>query len=199
MSQHPEKIPILLLAAGSSSRMGQSKQLLLIHGKPLLQQTAEELVAANTGDVIVVLGAQAEAHKKVIASTVLHIIENDQWQNGMGSSIKLGLQFIEDQIPEAQAVIISVCDQPHLNKSHIQEIATTYLNSKSPIIASAYNKTAGVPVLFDRSHFMALSQIEDKEGAKKVIQQNINLVKTVSFPLGVIDLDTKEDYDTFSQ
>lgn len=179
--------------------MGQSKQLLPINGKPLLQKTIEELVAANTGDVIIVLGANAEAHKKVISHSPAYIIDNDQWENGMGSSIKLGLEFIKDKIPEAAGVIISVCDQPYLNQSHIQAIVTTYLKSKKTIVASGYNNTTGVPALFDQSHFPALTQIEDKEGAKKVIQQHFSKVITVPFPLGAIDLDTKEDYDTFNQ
>ncbi len=179
--------------------MGQSKQLLLINGKPLLQKTVEELVAANTGDVIVVLGANAEAHKKVILHNTVYIIENDYWENGMGSSIKLGLEFIKDKIPKATGVIISVCDQPHLNHPHIQAIVTTYLKSKKTIVASSYNNTSGVPALFDHSHFPVLTQIEDKEGAKKVIQQHLSEVITVPFPLGAIDLDTKEDYDTFKQ
>jgi len=193
------KIPILLLAAGSSSRMGQSKQLLLIHGKPLLQKIVEELIAANTGEVIVVLGANIESHKKIILDYPVRIIENDHWQSGMGSSIKIGLRFIQDQIPKSEAVIISVCDQPHLTSTHIIEIAHTYSKNKKSIIASTYKETLGVPILFDKIHFESLSKIQDNEGAKKVIQQNLTNVASVPFPLGDIDLDTIKDYNTFNQ
>ncbi|MEQ9413111.1 MAG: nucleotidyltransferase family protein [Cyclobacteriaceae bacterium] len=193
------KIPILLLAAGSSSRMGQSKQLLSINGKPLLQKTVEELLAANIGEVIVVLGANAAAHRKVIADYSVIIIENDQWQNGMGSSIKAGLKYITSQLPDLNALIISVCDQPYLTSGHFKEIIRIYSNSKKSIVASTYNETVGVPVLFDRSHFKNLSQIQDEEGAKKVMQRHKSEVVSVSFPLGNIDLDTMEDYDTFNQ
>ncbi|MCB0493199.1 MAG: nucleotidyltransferase family protein [Cyclobacteriaceae bacterium] len=194
-----KRIPILLLAAGSSSRMGQSKQLLLVNGKPLLQKTVEELLAANTGKVIVVLGANATAHRKIIEDYSVFIIKNDQWQNGMGSSVKAGLKYITSQLPDSNALIISVCDQPHLTNVHLKELIRTYSKSEKSIVASAYNNTFGVPVLFDRSHFEALSQIQDEEGAKKIIQQNLTNITSVPFPLGDIDLDTMEDYDTFSQ
>ncbi len=179
--------------------MDQSKQLLLIHGKPLLQKAVEELIAANTGEVIVVLGANAESHKKIITGYPVRIVRNDHWQNGMGSSIKIGLRLIQDQIPKSEAVIISVCDQPHLTRAHIVEIAHAYLKNKKSIVASAYKETLGVPILFDKSHFESLAKIHDQEGAKKILQQNLTDVASVPFPLGAIDLDTKEDYDTFNQ
>jgi molybdenum cofactor cytidylyltransferase len=200
VSNPPSKrIPILLLAAGSSSRMGQSKQLLLVNGKPLLQKTVEELIAADTGDVIVVLGSNTEAHKKVIADYPIQVIENADWQKGMGSSIRAGINYISNQLPGSQAIIISVCDQPHLSSTYIKDLIRTYTNNKKSIVASAYKNTIGVPVLFDQSHFEALSRIQDKEGAKKILQKNISKVDSVSFPLGNIDLDTMEDYDTFNQ
>ncbi|MFZ1807719.1 MAG: nucleotidyltransferase family protein [Cyclobacteriaceae bacterium] len=199
MDKQLEKIPILLLAAGSSSRMGQSKQLLTINGKPLLQKTVEELLTANTGEVIVVLGANASEHKKVIVDYPVRIVENNQWQNGMGASIKAGMKFIGDRFPKSKAVIISVCDQPHLTSTHIKQIAQAYYNTEQSIVASIYKETLGVPVLFDHSHFETLTQIQDNEGAKKIIQQNLTNVTSVPFLLGDIDLDTMEDYDTFSQ
>lgn len=179
--------------------MGQSKQLLTINGKPLLQKTVEELLTANTGEVIVVLGANASEHKKVIVDYPVRIVENNQWQNGMGASIKAGMKFIGDRFPKSKAVIISVCDQPHLTSTHIKQIAQAYYNTEQSIVASIYKETLGVPVLFDHSHFETLTQIQDNEGAKKIIQQNLTNVTSVPFLLGDIDLDTMEDYDTFSQ
>lgn len=179
--------------------MGQSKQLLSIKGRPLLLKTVEELLAANTGEVIVVLGANAAAHKKVIAHCPVQMIENNQWQNGMGASIKTGLNFIKGQFPKAKAVIISVCDQPHLTSTHIKQITQVYSNTQKTIVAAMYKGILGVPVLFDHSHFETLTQIQDEEGAKKIIQQNLTNATSIPFPLGHIDLDTMEDYDTFNQ
>ncbi|HPI79137.1 MAG TPA: nucleotidyltransferase family protein [Cyclobacteriaceae bacterium] len=193
------KIPILLLAAGPSSRMGRSKQLLPVHGKPLLQTIVNELVAAGTGEVIVVLGAYAKDHKKTISSHRIKTIENGQWQNGMGSSIKVGLNFIQEQVARPEAIIISVCDQPHLASGHIIALAHLYRTSKKTIVASTYNGAIGVPVLFDKSHFASLAKINDNEGAKNIIQQNLAQTATLPFPLGGMDLDTMEDYNRFIQ
>lgn len=191
-------IPILLLAAGSSSRMGQSKQLLSIHGKTLLQRITETCLSANTGRVIVALGARESEHRKKIQHLPVDIVSNPDWQKGMGSTIKVGINYINNQTPTARAVIISVCDQPHLTAQHLVQMSKEFEKQNQSIIASTYKKTRGVPALFDEFYFDALMQLEDTAGAKKIIQQYSNNVIDLPFPQGAIDLDTIEDYNTFN-
>lgn len=192
-------VPILLLAAGSSSRMGQSKQLLAIQGKPLLQKSTEVALEASTGKVVVVLGANGEAHRNVLKDFPIEIIFNENWQSGMGSSIKAGLKYINQHHPESTAIIISVCDQPYLTSKHLNELVNLYNETQSKIVASSYKNTLGVPILFDQTNFEALRKITDDEGAKNIITTQGNQVVAVPFPLGEIDLDTMEDYNTFIQ
>lgn len=192
-------IPILLLAAGASSRMGQSKQLLPIKGKPLLQHMVEIASESKAGKVIVVLGANEKKHKETIQGYSIDVLNNHQWQKGMGSSIKLGLKFINERFPESEGVIISVCDQPHLSTAHFVRLCKTFSETEKSIVASSYKDTLGVPILFSRKRFSDLLSIEDTEGAKKIIQIHKNDVTSIPFPLGEIDLDTMEDYNTFNQ
>ncbi|MEQ1588226.1 MAG: nucleotidyltransferase family protein, partial [Cyclobacteriaceae bacterium] len=114
INENTTGISILVLAAGSSSRLGQSKQLFLVEGKTLLEKSA--LAALNSGaeHVVVVLGAQAALHKKVIENLPIGIVINDDWQKGMGNSLKVGLGHLITNYPETEAVIIMVCDQPFL-------------------------------------------------------------------------------------
>ncbi len=192
-------IPILILAAGSSSRMGRSKQLLPIDGKPLLSKIAEAALAACIGEVVVVLGAYENEHRKILKNYPIEIISNPLWENGMGSSIKSGLKFIKQNNFDCQAVIIAVCDQPHLSHIHFTALANGYLRTKKPIVASVYKNTLGVPILFAQSMFNDLLEIKDSEGAKKLVQQHSDQVHPVPFPLGAVDLDTMGDYNTFNQ
>lgn len=198
-TESPEDIPILLLAAGSSSRMGQSKQLLLIEGKTLLQRTVETAIAAKTGPVIVVLGSAYENHRKIIENLPVQIVFNPDWIKGMGSSIKTGIKYLKENIPNARAFVILVCDQPHLSDQHLMRLAFEFNTNKNLIVASTYRRVVGVPILFDRIFLNTLSSIDDAEGAKRIVESNINKVKVVPFQEGAIDLDTMDDYNTFIQ
>ena len=191
-------IPILLLAAGSSSRMGQSKQLLPINGKPLIRRMVEICLSANTGKVVVVLGANENAHRKEIQDLPVKIVSNPDWDKGMGSSIKAGVMFITSAIPMSAGVIISVCDQPHLTAKHLIGLSQQFVPDRQLIIASDYGGAQGVPTLFDAFYFKELQQLENTAGAKKIIQKYSHAIIDVPFPEGVIDLDTIEDYNTFN-
>lgn len=192
-----EPTEMLLLAAGSSSRMGQSKQLLTIAGEPLLVSVVKTLLAAGLSQPIVVLGAYEAEHRKVLNSWPAQIISNPHWQKGMGSSLKAGIQFIAVHRKSCQAVIITVCDQPYLNKEHLQKMVEAHRKNPGAIIASGYKNLNGVPVLFCRKHFEMLASLPDQEGAKKILQMHHHEVISIPFPLGAIDLDTMADYNTF--
>ncbi len=190
-------IGIILLAAGSSSRMGRSKQLLEIDGEQLLLRSTKVALLAAAEKVLVVLGANELAHRKIIQHLPVEIIGNENWQKGMGSSLKKGLNELLLTTPELDAALVMVCDQPLLTTQHLNQIIKKFELTKSPIVASFYSGTAGVPALFAKSIFEKLLNVQDKEGAKKIIQLHKELVKTVDFPQGSIDLDTPEDYSTF--
>ncbi len=191
-------IVILILAAGSSSRMGQSKQLLNIAGETLLQRIVARSLEARPKEVVVVLGSNINAHRKVIEDYPIQIISNENWNKGMGSSIKVGIKFIEKNLSKTAATIISVCDQPHLSASHLIEMGQQYYRERKKIIASGYKETFGVPILFDRSFHQELSTIDDSSGAKNMARNFSHEMDLVPFPLGGIDLDTMEDYNTFN-
>lgn len=191
------KIGIILLAAGSSSRMGQSKQLLEIGGEQLLLKSTQVALQSIAEKVIVVLGANESAHRKVIEQLPCEIIVNEDWQLGMGSSLKKGLAELLLIAPKLEAVLVMVCDQPLLTSEHLNQIIKKFKLAKSQIVASYYSGSAGVPALFDKSLFEKLLNAEDQAGAKKILIQHKEVVQTIDFAQGAIDLDTPEDYQTF--
>jgi len=186
-------ISIIILAAGSSSRLGQSKQLILVDGKTLLEKSV--LAALNSGaeHVVVVLGAQATLHNKAIENLPVKIIINEEWKKGMGNSLKAGLNYVVTKYPETEAVIVMVCDQPFLTSEHLKKLITSFQKNPTEIVASSYNQIKGVPALFSRSMFSQLFQLEDIQGARKVIQFHKGSMQLAEFPKGEIDLDTPED------
>jgi len=186
-------ISIIVLAAGSSSRLGQSKQLILVDGKTLLEKSA--LAALNSGaeHVVVVLGAQATLHKKVIEHLPVGIIINKEWEKGMGNSLKAGLNYLVTKYPETKTVIVMVCDQPFLTSEHLKKLIASFQKNPTEIVASSYNQTKGVPALFSRSMFSQFFLLEDTQGARKIIQLHQGSMQLVEFSKGEIDLDTPED------
>lgn len=190
-------IGIILLAAGSSTRMGRSKQLLEIDGQPLLRRAVKVALDANVSNVVVVLGSNFEAHQKVITDLPVKIFHNQNWENGIGSSIKAGLAFLLNEYPETEAVVISVCDQPMLSSEHIVKLVNGFQTSASHIIATAYAGTEGVPAIFDKSIFPSLLNLPEDQGAKIIIQKYKDSLQSVTYPDGAIDLDTPHDYKKF--
>lgn len=185
---------ILILAAGSSSRMGQSKQLLLVDNKPLLRKTAEVAIASKLGTTLIMLGSQAEEHKKVVLSLPVEIIIHTDWQKGMGSTLKAGVKYILEKFPQTKGVLVLVCDQPYLTPDHLISLSQKYFSTRKPIIASLYANTLGVPCLFAADFLTHLLNLNDDEGAKKLIQLFSNKVESVDFVKGEIDLDTPGDF-----
>jgi molybdenum cofactor cytidylyltransferase len=186
-------IGIIILAAGSSSRLGQPKQQIEVAGKSLLERTTQAALDSGARPIMIVLGNQAPTHKKVIEALPVSIVINKDWSKGMGSSLKAGIESLLKDHPETEAIIISVCDQPYLTAHHLKKLISVYSNTASKIVTSHYKGTNGVPALFSKSLFQKLLQVEDDEGARKIIRQHTGTIALVPFEKGEIDIDTPED------
>lgn len=192
MHQNDMNIPLIILAAGNSSRMGEAKQLLLYHGKSLLRHAVDTAIGSEASSIVVVLGSRKKQIEQELTNLPVTIVENSAWQQGMGSSIRAGMTAID---PEADGVIVMLCDQPKLTSHLLNElIYHQQQQSSKAIIASAYGGKLGVPALFSSDFFPSLSKLSETIGAKKLIQQNHEQVHPISFPMGIMDVDTPEDY-----
>ena len=185
----------LLLAAGSSSRMGKPKMFLPFNGKTLLQHVIDEIKKTNGTQLLVVTGCYHPLLKEILLSQQIDFTENENWEDGMGSSIQKGISYIIKHYQNASNVIILVCDQPHISSSLLNELITTAQKTSKGIIASFYNDTNGTPALFDKKYFEHLILSNGKYGAKKIIQQYKEDAAMVNFPLGKVDIDTDEEYE----
>lgn len=195
MKKEHTSVGIIILAAGNSSRLGQAKQLLQFKNKSLIRNVADEALAANVGNVIVVTGANQEAVSRELADLPVHFAHNPDWQQGMGSSIRTGLTKLLQLDQNTHAVILAVSDQPFVKSESFQNLIETAKIEDKTIVACAYQNTMGTPVLFKNRYFDSLLALKGTEGAKGILNQFENEVSTVSFPKGDIDIDTQEDYN----
>jgi molybdenum cofactor cytidylyltransferase len=189
-----ENIGIIILAAGSSSRFGDIKQLSLYQDKTFIRHTVT-IAKKVIKKVVVVLGANAEKIKKEIEDSDVVFVFNKDWEEGMSSSIRSGLSAFIGMNPNAEAAIFMVCDQPFVSSALLNELIVKRGQTNRQIIASAYQGTAGTPVLFEKTFFPALLNLKGQSGAKKIIERNNDSTIRIPFPLGYVDIDTKEDYE----
>jgi molybdenum cofactor cytidylyltransferase len=188
---------LILLAAGASTRMGQPKQLLPFRGQPLVRYVVDRAIASICRPIIIVLGANASDIEPLLQNLPVHLVHCEEWQGGMSRSIRSGIRYlsslsnaVESQI---DSVILSVCDQPFVSASLLNQLIQTYRSSQKLLVTAEYDGIWGVPALFDHSLFPELLALHG-EGAKPVIQRHRAFGASIAFPEGAIDLDTPEDY-----
>lgn len=190
---------IIILAAGASSRLGEPKQLLKYQHNNFITHAINTALQLLAGSVVVVLGSRAAAIEATIAAAPVSIVVNKDWEEGMASSIRLGLTYLLQTDNAINKVILMVCDQPFVTTGLLQQLITTAEESSKAIVASSYSNTYGTPVLFKASFFPQLLLLQGPEGAKKIVMQHLTNVATVAFEKGNIDIDTPQDYASFQQ
>jgi molybdenum cofactor cytidylyltransferase len=190
------KTGIILLAAGSSSRLGRAKQLIEFQGKTLIQKALDEANKSQADCLVVVLGANADLIQTGFESSNTPFIINSDWQQGMSSSMQAGLRFLMEK-EEINQVLLMLCDQPFVDASLLDQLITAKETSGKGIVAAAYSNTLGVPALFEERYFEELLQLTGSDGAKKVIFNHQAEVHALDFPLGAVDLDTEKDVSQF--
>lgn len=184
------KIGAVILAAGSSSRLGQPKQLLLYQGQTLVRRAAGAALGGGCAPVAVVVGSERTKIADSLHDLEVIILPNDSWRRGIGSSIRAGADALKD----CDALILMACDQPHVGATLIRQLATRHQETHKPMVASAYAGTLGVPVLFARACFDQLLSLGNKHGAKSILAARPSDVATVDFPGGAMDIDTPGDW-----
>jgi len=162
------KTGIILLAAGSSSRLGRAKQLIEFQGKTLIQKAIDEANKSQADCLVVVLGANADLVQTGFDPSSAAFIINSDWQQGMSSSMQAGLRFLMEKEAINQ-VLLMLCDQPFVDASLLNKLINAKETSGKGIVAAAYSNTLGVPALFEERYFEELFQLTGSEGAKKVI------------------------------
>ena len=190
-----EHCAIIILAAGESKRLGNPKQLLSFDGNTLLARVAKTACDSTSYPVIAVLGAHAEKIKPTLNIPGLNVVNNNDWQEGMASSIRTGLTNMMELYPKVDGIIILVCDQPYLSHDLIKALIEAQHSTGLPAAAAAYNGKLGTPALFHKSLFSALMLLSGDTGARKMLERMRENVVEVDFEMGDVDIDTLADYE----
>lgn len=184
----------IVLAAGSSSRMGTPKQLLVFGGETLVRRAALAALGAGCRPVVVVTGAHAELTRNELGGLDVREELNARWETGMASSVRAGVGALVESDAGASAVVLMLCDQPYVTSDVVAALVSAHRATGSAVVASAYGGGFGVPALFDRTLFAELARLEGRAGAKQLIERHAGRAHLVPFPEGRIDVDTPDDF-----
>jgi nicotine blue oxidoreductase len=181
----------LVLAAGAGRRYGMAKALVPWHGRLLVDRAVDTLTAGGCGDVVVVLGAEAD-QVRTVAPALPRTVENPDWATGMASSLRAGLVALAGT-PAAAAVVLLV-DMPGVTPAAVRRI-TAYAGAGALAIGS-YDGRRGHPVLLGRDHWAGVAAAASGDrGARDYLRAHDDLVRVV--PVGDVaddfDLDVPED------
>ena len=192
-----EKIVGILLAGGVSRRLGYPKQLLKVGGVSLIRRGVLTLLEAKMSPVVV-LGAFYEEIKKEVEDLGVQLCYNSLWEQGMGTSVKIGVKTAQETSPDA--LVIMVCDQLAVDAAHLNRLQAKYKKERATMVASSYGNVQGVPALFDKKWFKALIDCKGDKGARDIIRscdpQELGLVPLAE---GEANINTFEDLKRISK
>ena len=186
---------VVILAAGGSSRLGQPKQLIKFHSKTLLQNILDQSQALTFASYVLVLGAHAAEIRKSIDPGNFKIIINENWVEGIASSIRRGVEGSLEIDPELEHILFLLSDQPFVTSELIDELVKTHMHQNKDITGCKYQDTVGVPAIFTKRMFKELGMLKGDRGAKVLIKKYPDKQAVVPFDLGSIDVDIPGDYN----
>jgi len=191
-------VSAIVLAAGSSTRMGVVKPLVRIGGKPMLESTLSTLLQSRVDEIVVVLGHSAQLIQETIPFGSARIVINDSYAEGIASSLRIGLSSVR---ANAEAALIVLADQPFLKAETVDRLIEEYRSKKPEIIVPTYNGFRGNPALLDRSLFPELAQLSGDTGCRAIVGRHTRglLKVAVQDPGVLVDLDTPADVQRFEQ
>jgi molybdenum cofactor cytidylyltransferase len=196
------KIAGLLLAAGTSTRMGTPKQLLQAGGQSLLGRTLDQALQSGLNLVALVLGFRAQEIMKNLTGISKHpklrIVENDNYEEGISTSIIAGLSAVEEHFDH---VMIILADMPHVTSSLINLLIRRYIESRLPLGAIITENKRSHPVIIGRRFYGALHHLRGDTGARELFVKYVDQVCLVEPEEDYedVDIDTLEDYLEFKK
>jgi len=189
----------VLLAAGPSSRLGRSKQLVRVNDETLIRKTARLVLGMDLDFVTVVSGCGADLVEAELEDLPVSVVFNRDWQQGMGSSINCGVRFMPQGV---DGVLLMVCDQWRLENDDLNRLFEAWHSDISRIYVACWDEGAafvsGPPALFPRTLIPELKSMHPNRGARQLIDRYMDIVEFVKMENAAFDLDRPEDLERLS-
>jgi xanthine/CO dehydrogenase XdhC/CoxF family maturation factor/CTP:molybdopterin cytidylyltransferase MocA len=183
----------VVLAAGTSTRMGQNKLFMEIEGEPLVRRVVGRASKAGFDPLIVVLGHEAELVRQALEGIQYRPVLNPEYARGVNSSLRAGIRAVSETA--ARAAVVVLADMPFVTTAMIETVIGKYRKSDAPLVISDYDGVNAPPMLYDRSLFGELAASEEQGCGKHVVKRHRHEAESASWPVEALtDLDAPEDY-----
>jgi nicotine blue oxidoreductase len=168
----------LALAAGGGRRFGSPKALVEHQGELLVERAHRLLGSAGCRPVAVVIGAAAAEVRTRARLDPSDIVVNADWAEGIGSSLRAGLQALSAH-DGVGAVVVALCDQPLVQPEAIRRLVDAW-RAGAPIAVAAFDGEPRNPVLLDRSLWAGVAELAEGDvGARAFLRLHPELVTPV--------------------
>ncbi|WAX77194.1 nucleotidyltransferase family protein [Streptomyces sp. KMM 9044] len=192
----------LLLAAGGGRRLGGHPKALLTHrGRPLVEHAVRALRAGGCERVHVVLGARADDVRAHAALADCVLVDNPDWEQGMGSSLRAGLASLAGT--QAQAALVLLVDQPGIGPQAVARVLAAHAAREAQhapfpdaLLSAAYAGVRGHPTLFGAAHWAGVAgAAAGDRGARAYLRTHADAITLVECGdvAEAYDIDTEED------
>jgi molybdenum cofactor cytidylyltransferase len=183
----------VVLAAGSSTRMGRNKLLFDLGGEPVVRRAVRTAREAGLDPIIVVLGHEADAVRAALDSLPCRFVVNPRHAEGMNSSVSAGFAALP---PDVAAGVVVLSDMPLVSAEMIAALVEHYRADDALLVFSEYDGVQAPPTLFDRSLFAELAGPEGKGCGKTMRRRHPGREAVIAWPAAALaDLDVPEDYE----
>jgi molybdenum cofactor cytidylyltransferase len=191
------RVSAVILAAGTSSRMGTPKQLLPIEPgaeETLLGRVIENVRRSHAQEIVVVLGHAAEEIRKRVPLEGARVVVNEDYRQGMGTSLRAGLAAVD---PRSEAALIVLADQPFIRPATLDRLIEQYEANRPQIAIPVYRGFRGNPVLLDRSVFPEVMELQGDIGCRAIFGSHLeNILKVPVEDPGILaDIDETADLE----
>ena len=181
---------VVVLAAGGSTRLGQPKQLLTRDGETLVHRAVRLALETSPAQVLVVVGANREAIAAGVADLQCEVVSNNGWQSGMAGSLHAAGENLGTAV---QRVLVLVCDQPALERQHLDALLEGARATETGCAATMHGDALGVPALVPRDWFAAMQATGDRGFRARLGHQRAAGIFELYAPELGMDIDSPED------
>jgi len=181
----------IVLAAGSGTRFGGTKQIVRHRGKPLVQYAVDALASAGLGELVVVTGHDATAVERAVHLPPQgRFVRNPDHRSGQASSLSVGLRAVRDS---SEAAVVLLADQPGVTDAEVRALVDAFGTTRARIVRISYTDGPG-PALLSREVFALVEHLQGDVGARELIASHPDWVEEVQVPFGApFDVDRPAD------
>jgi len=194
MPERAGSVAGVVLAAGTSTRMGQNKLFMEVEGETLVRRMVGRASRAGFDPLIVVLGHESERVQRELLGIPYRPVLNREYEKGVNSSLRAGIRAASET--SARAAVIVLADMPFVTTAMIVTLVEKYRWSDAPLVISDYEGVNAPPMLYDRSLFVELAASEGQGCGKHVVKRHRHEAESAAWPAEALtDLDEPEDYE----